>query len=130
VGAGFSRDFLWNFFRWIHNQADLNLCPSKATLAEFTAHGFHRVKVGAGAWTPSSSTPAGAAWSGAGAVWRRDRTPVAVIRGQVVGREARGLAGAGHGRLARRPAGHRGGWAFARRLESCSPPIRWYSPAT
>ncbi|MEA4909475.1 MAG: glycosyltransferase family 1 protein [Chloroflexi bacterium] len=44
-GLGFSRDFLWNFFRWIHNQADLNLCPSKATLAELQQHGFHRVKV-------------------------------------------------------------------------------------
>lgn len=36
---------LRGYLRWIHNQADLNLCPSRATQAELEAHGFQRVKV-------------------------------------------------------------------------------------
>jgi glycosyltransferase involved in cell wall biosynthesis len=36
---------LWTYFRWIHNQADLNLCPSHYTRAELEAHGFERVRV-------------------------------------------------------------------------------------
>lgn len=33
------------YLRWIHNQADLNLCPSRATQRDLEAHGFERVKV-------------------------------------------------------------------------------------
>jgi glycosyltransferase involved in cell wall biosynthesis len=34
---------LWAYFRWLHNQADLNLCPSDYTLDELQRHGFERV---------------------------------------------------------------------------------------
>lgn len=44
-GLGLLRDPLWAYFRWIHNQADLNLSPSHFTKAELEAHGFQRVKV-------------------------------------------------------------------------------------
>jgi glycosyltransferase involved in cell wall biosynthesis len=44
-GLGLFRDPLWAYFRWIHNQADLNLSPSRFTKAELEAHGFQRVKV-------------------------------------------------------------------------------------
>ncbi len=36
---------LRSYLRWIHNQADLNLCPSHATQLDLQAHGFERVKV-------------------------------------------------------------------------------------
>lgn len=36
---------LRRYLRWIHNQADLNLCPSRATQRDLEAHGFERVKV-------------------------------------------------------------------------------------
>ncbi len=36
---------LRGYLRWIHNQADLNLCPSRATQLDLEAHGFRRVKV-------------------------------------------------------------------------------------
>jgi glycosyltransferase involved in cell wall biosynthesis len=36
---------LRRYLRWIHNQADLNLCPSRATQLDLEAHGFERVKV-------------------------------------------------------------------------------------
>ncbi len=36
---------LRRYLRWIHNQADLNLCPSRATQRDLEAHGFRRVKV-------------------------------------------------------------------------------------
>ncbi len=44
---GFSllRDPLWTYLRWLHNQADLNLCPSKATETELLEHGFERTKI-------------------------------------------------------------------------------------
>jgi glycosyltransferase involved in cell wall biosynthesis len=44
-GLGLLRDPLWAYFRWIHNQADLTLCPSRFTQAELEAHEFERVKV-------------------------------------------------------------------------------------
>jgi glycosyltransferase involved in cell wall biosynthesis len=44
-GLGMFRDPLWAYFRWLHNQADLNLCPSGYTRAELESHGFQRVKV-------------------------------------------------------------------------------------
>jgi glycosyltransferase involved in cell wall biosynthesis len=44
-GLGVLYKPLWAYFRWIHNQADLNLCPSHYTKAQLEAHGFQRVKV-------------------------------------------------------------------------------------
>ena len=38
---------LVRFFRWMHNRADLNLCPSTVTQRELLAHGYRRVQV----WT-------------------------------------------------------------------------------
>lgn len=42
-GLGIFQDPLWSYFRWLHNQADLNLCPSKYTYDELVRHGFERV---------------------------------------------------------------------------------------
>ncbi|MCA9973657.1 MAG: glycosyltransferase family 1 protein [Anaerolineales bacterium] len=36
---------IWHVLRAIHNQADLTLCPSRATLAELQARGFARLQV-------------------------------------------------------------------------------------
>lgn len=44
-GFGFLSEALWAGMRAIHNQADLNLCPSFATQSELAAHGFSRLKV-------------------------------------------------------------------------------------
>jgi glycosyltransferase involved in cell wall biosynthesis len=44
-GLDLLRDPVWAYFRWLHNQADLNLCPSYFTLAELEAQSFERVKV-------------------------------------------------------------------------------------
>ncbi len=44
-GLGVLRDPTWAYFRWLHNQADMNLCPSHFTKAELEAHGFERVHV-------------------------------------------------------------------------------------
>lgn len=43
--GGVVRDLLWAYLRWLHNQADLNLCPSRATQLELDAHGFERLKI-------------------------------------------------------------------------------------
>lgn len=44
-GLGALRDSIWAYFRWVHNQADLNLCPSRFTMAQLQAHGFERIKL-------------------------------------------------------------------------------------
>jgi phosphatidylinositol alpha 1,6-mannosyltransferase len=44
-GMGFSKELFWTYTRWVHNQADLNLCPSHYTLAELNEQGFERLKV-------------------------------------------------------------------------------------
>jgi phosphatidylinositol alpha 1,6-mannosyltransferase len=44
-GMGFSKELFWTYTRWVHNQADLNLCPSHFTLAELHEQGFERLKV-------------------------------------------------------------------------------------
>jgi len=36
---------LWTYFRWLHNRADLNLCPSHFTRNELVEHGFKRVRI-------------------------------------------------------------------------------------
>jgi glycosyltransferase involved in cell wall biosynthesis len=44
-GLGILNDSLWGYFRWLHNQADLNLCPSRVTQMELKSQGFQRTKV-------------------------------------------------------------------------------------
>jgi glycosyltransferase involved in cell wall biosynthesis len=44
-GMPFMRAPLWAYLRWIHNQADLNLCPSLFTRDELVAHRFQRVRI-------------------------------------------------------------------------------------
>lgn len=39
------RDFVWNYFRWIHNQADLNLCPTATVKRQLEAQGFERMEI-------------------------------------------------------------------------------------
>ncbi len=43
-GLGIFQDPLWEYFRRLHNLADLNFCPSRWTQAEIRAHGFRRVR--------------------------------------------------------------------------------------
>ncbi|MGQ9681752.1 MAG: glycosyltransferase family 4 protein [Anaerolineae bacterium] len=44
-GFGILREPLWTYLRWLHNGADLNLCPSRYTQRELQARGFERVRV-------------------------------------------------------------------------------------
>ena len=44
-GLGLFEDTIWAYFRMLHNQADLNLCPSHYTKKELEAHDFERVAV-------------------------------------------------------------------------------------
>jgi glycosyltransferase involved in cell wall biosynthesis len=44
-GLGILSEPLWTYLRWVHNQMDLNLCPSHATQAELKVRGFQRLKV-------------------------------------------------------------------------------------
>lgn len=44
-GVPFMREPLWSYFRWLHNQADLNLCPSQFTKDELVTHQFERVGI-------------------------------------------------------------------------------------
>lgn len=44
-GLGLFRDPLWAYLRWLHNQADLNLCPSRATRLELEAQGIQRTRI-------------------------------------------------------------------------------------
>lgn len=44
-GFGALREPSWAFFRWLHNQADLNLCPSNHTRRQLEAKGFERVAI-------------------------------------------------------------------------------------
>ena len=44
-GWGLLMNPIWSYFRWLHNKADLNLCPSHFTRAQLQARGFERVKV-------------------------------------------------------------------------------------
>ncbi|MDW8068341.1 MAG: glycosyltransferase family 1 protein [Anaerolineae bacterium] len=44
-GMGFAREPLWNFLRWIHDQADLNFCPSQSTLQQLASRGFRNLRV-------------------------------------------------------------------------------------
>jgi len=40
---GFLSEFIYGYYRWIHNRADLNLTPSKFTLEQLEAKGFKRL---------------------------------------------------------------------------------------
>lgn len=51
-GFGFLSDLVVRIERWIHNQADLNLCPSGPTLRELESYGFERLKI----WTRGVDT--------------------------------------------------------------------------
>ena len=44
-GLDLFREPLWKYFRWVHNQAALTLCPSRFTEAQLKAHGFERLRV-------------------------------------------------------------------------------------
>jgi glycosyltransferase involved in cell wall biosynthesis len=44
-GFGVMSEPLWAYLRWLHNQADINLCPSQVTQAEIEAHGIQRTKL-------------------------------------------------------------------------------------
>jgi glycosyltransferase involved in cell wall biosynthesis len=44
-GLGFFKDPVVAYFRWIHNQADLNLCPSNFTRQQLESWGFERLKL-------------------------------------------------------------------------------------
>jgi glycosyltransferase involved in cell wall biosynthesis len=44
-GLSLFRNPLWAYFRWIHNAADVNFCPSNYTKAQLEAHAFERLKV-------------------------------------------------------------------------------------
>jgi glycosyltransferase involved in cell wall biosynthesis len=44
-GLGLLREPGWAYLRWLHNQADLNFCPSRFTERQLLAQGFERVKV-------------------------------------------------------------------------------------
>jgi len=44
-GLGFLAGALLRYLRWLHNQCDLNLTPSRFTQSELIASGYHRVEV-------------------------------------------------------------------------------------
>ena len=44
-GFGALREPSWALFRWLHNQADLNVCPSTHTRRQLEEHGFERVEI-------------------------------------------------------------------------------------
>lgn len=39
------KDLVWSIFRWIHNQADLNLCPTPWIQRQLAAQGFARMEI-------------------------------------------------------------------------------------
>jgi glycosyltransferase involved in cell wall biosynthesis len=44
-GLGLFREPLWAYLRWLHNQANLNLCPSRVTQKELEAQGIQQTKI-------------------------------------------------------------------------------------
>jgi len=44
-GLGFFSEPLWSYLRWVHDQADLNFCPSRFTLQELRQRGFRNLRV-------------------------------------------------------------------------------------
>lgn len=43
--VGLFQEIVWSYFRWAHNRANLNFCPSYFTKRELESHGFERIKV-------------------------------------------------------------------------------------
>jgi glycosyltransferase involved in cell wall biosynthesis len=43
-GGAFIEPAVWSYLRSLHNQADVNLCPSTETLKDLREHGFERVR--------------------------------------------------------------------------------------
>jgi len=43
-GGAFVEPIVWSYLRTLHNQADVNLCPSTETLRDLRSHGFERVR--------------------------------------------------------------------------------------
>ena len=61
-GMPFMTNLIWDYFRWVHNKADLTLCPSRATLQELDKKGFKNLKlwsrgVDLERFAPSMSSP-------------------------------------------------------------------------
>jgi len=61
-GLPFMTHLIWDYFRWVHNQADLTLCPSQSTLQELDKKGFKNLKlwsrgVDLEKFAPSKSSP-------------------------------------------------------------------------
>ncbi len=44
-GLGAVSEWMWEFLRWVHDQADLNFCPSHFTLQELERRGFRNLRV-------------------------------------------------------------------------------------
>ena len=44
-GLPFMTQLIWDYFRWIHNKADLTLCPSHSTMRELEEQGFTNLKI-------------------------------------------------------------------------------------
>ncbi len=60
---GYSVPALWAYMRGLHNQADVNLCPSTAVRDELREHGFRRVRwwkrgIDTDLFTPGPADPA------------------------------------------------------------------------
>jgi phosphatidylinositol alpha 1,6-mannosyltransferase len=44
-GFGLFQDALWRYFKWVHNQADRTLVPSRYTMKQLEAHGYRRLGI-------------------------------------------------------------------------------------
>lgn len=44
-GVGIFTEPIWAFFRWLHNEADLNVCPSETCRQELVGRGFERMEI-------------------------------------------------------------------------------------
>jgi phosphatidylinositol alpha 1,6-mannosyltransferase len=57
-GFGALREPSWALLRWLHNQADLNVCPSTHTMRQLRAKGFERLGLWARGIDAQKYTPA------------------------------------------------------------------------
>lgn len=64
-GLSLLRDPLWAYFRWIHNQADMNFAPSRFTRRQLELQGFERVRI----WARGVDTERFSPWCRS-AAWR------------------------------------------------------------
>jgi glycosyltransferase involved in cell wall biosynthesis len=44
-GLGFFTEAAWGFFRWVHNEADLNVCPTRTCQDELEERGLERLAI-------------------------------------------------------------------------------------